>query len=112
MELLDLIPPCAGAQGRPRSRPEIFQGDHAYGTPTNLYGTKARGITPLMARLGQRNTTHGSGLGVFRYVIERTLAWFGNERRIKLCYERTGPHFQAFHDLAAALICARRLAAL
>jgi len=41
-------------------------------------------------------------------VVERTLAWFGNFRRLKLCYERTGEHFQAFHDLAASVICARK----
>ena len=110
MEMLDRIPPCAGDKGRPRSHPDVFQGDHAYGTPANLEGSAARGITPLMARLGERNTKHGSRLGTFRYVVERTFGWFGNDRRLRLCYERTGAHFQAFHDLAAALICARRLA--
>ena len=114
LKLLDLIPPIKGKCGRPRLRPEIFQGDAAYGTPTNLTGTKERGITPLMARPGQRiaGQQHGSGLGRFRYVVERTLAWFGYNRRLKICYEKTGAHFQAFHQLAAALICARRLAAL
>jgi hypothetical protein len=114
LELLDLIPPIKGKHGRPRLRPEIFQGDAAYGTPTNLTGTKERGITPLMARPGQRiaGQQHGSGLGRFRYVVERTLAWFGYNRRLKICYEKTGAHFLAFHQMAAALICARRLAAL
>ena len=36
-------------------------------------------------------------------------AAFGQCRRIKLCYERDGMHFQAFHELAAILICFRRL---
>ena len=112
LALLDLIPWIKGTRGRPRHRPTIFQGDAAYGTPTNLQGTKARGVTALMARPGQRKAgqQHGSGLGRFRYVIERTLAWFGHNRRLKICYEKTGEHFQAFHDLAAGLICARRLA--
>jgi hypothetical protein len=112
LALLDLIPCIKGSTGRPRYRPSIFQGDAAYGTPTNLQGTKARRITALMARPGQRKAgqQHGSGLGRFRYVIERTLAWFGHNRRLKVCYEKTGAHFQAFHDLAAGLICARRLA--
>ena len=112
LALLDLIPWIKGTSGRPRHRPAIFQGDAAYGTPTNLQGTKARGVTALMARPGQRKAGqhHGSGLGRFRYVIERTLAWFGHNRRLKICYEKTGKHFQAFHDLAAGLICARRLA--
>jgi transposase len=111
MEMLDRIPPCAGARGRPRFRPEFFQGDHAYGTPRNFAGAAARGVQTWMARLGQRDTDHGSGLGEFRYVIERTLAWFGHNRRLKVCYEKIGAHFQAFHELAAALILARRLSA-
>ena len=32
-----------------------------------------------------------------------------NFRRLKLCYERSGAHFQAFHELAACLICANRI---
>lgn len=112
MGLLDEIPACAGACGRPRSRPEILQGDHAYGTPANFKGSAERGIQPLMQKLGQRNTVHGSGLGVFRYVVERTLTWLGHHRRLKICYEKTKAHFQAFHHLAAAVICARRLATI
>jgi transposase len=112
MEVLDRIPPIKGSTGRPRYRPDIIQGDAAYGTPTNLQGAKARRILALMARPGQRKSsqTHGSGLGRFRYVVERTLVWFGHNRRLKMCYEKTREHFQAFHDLAAGLICARRLA--
>lgn len=109
MKLLDAIPPCAGSQGRPAFRPEIFQGDHAYGTPGNFEGCAERGIEALMQRLGKRPTEHGSGLGVFRYVVERTLTWFGHHRRLKVCYEKTKAHFEAFHYLAAAVICARRL---
>ena len=44
-----------------------------------------------------------------RWVVERTFAWLGNFRRLKLCYERTGEHFQAFHDLAACVLCAAKL---
>jgi transposase len=110
MELLDAIPACAGARGRPRSIPKIFQGDHAYGTPRNFKGTAERGITAQMQILGQRKTVHGSGLGKFRYVVERTLAWLGHNRRLKICYEKTKTHFEAFNRLAASLICARRLA--
>ncbi|MBB6442143.1 hypothetical protein HNQ78_001897 [Phycisphaera mikurensis] len=40
---------------------------------------------------------------------ERALAWFGNDRRLKVCYERTGSHFQGMHDLACLTICHRRM---
>ncbi|MGB4259803.1 MAG: hypothetical protein WBL15_19055, partial [Phycisphaerae bacterium] len=62
-----------------------------------------------LAPTGRHGTLHGSGLGRVRYVVERTLAWFANNRRIRMCYERKACHFQAFHELAAALIVAGKL---
>lgn len=106
LDMLDAIPPIQGPRGAPRWRPEIFQGDAAYGSRANVAGVRARGILSLLSK---PKIAHGSGLGKYRYVVERTLAWFGNFRRLKLCYERKPEHFLAFHDLAAALICARRL---
>ncbi len=104
--LLDKMPRIPGRRGRPREKPDVVLGDRAYGTPKNIAACRARGILPLPARIG---TEHESGLGSLRWVVESCLAWFGHNRRIKLCYERTGEHFQAFHDLAATLICARKL---
>ena len=111
VELLDAIPPIQGPVGRPRFRPDIFQADMAYGTPEVIHHVKARGVIPLIAPR-TRNPVHGSGLGRFRYVVERTLAWFGHNRRLKVCYERSHAHLQAFHTRAAALICAKKLAVL
>lgn len=106
ISMLDRIRPVQGPRGRPKRRPTAFFGDRAYGTPDNLVDCYARDVQPYLA---QPRTPHGSGLGRVRYVIERTLAWFDNFRRLRLCYERWGRHFQAFHDLAAALICAGKL---
>ncbi len=106
IDLIDAMPAVPGKRGRPRQKPEVALADRAYGTATNIRACQVRGITPLLAK---PRTEHGSGLGVMRYVIERTMSWFGNFRRLKLCYERTGKHFQALHELAAALICAKKL---
>jgi transposase len=100
------MPAIRGKRGRPRRKPEIAMGDRAYGTASNIAACEKRGIQPMLAK---PRTENGSGLGVIRYVVERLLAWFGNFRRLKLCYERNGKHLQAFHDLAAALICAKKL---
>jgi len=108
--MLDAIPSVQGTRGRPRFRPDVFQGDHGYGWEKNIRATRARGICSELAR--PQDKTHGSGLGRTRYVVERSLAWFGHCRRLKLCYEKTGVLFQAFHDLAACLICANKLARL
>lgn len=96
-----------GKVGRPRRRPEALIGDRAYGFSWTIAAIVVLGIVALMC---PRGIPHGSGLGRRRWVIERTMSWLGNFRRLKLCYERTGEHFQAFHDLAACLVCAKKLA--
>jgi len=63
----------------------------------------------IVSLLAPRGSPHGSGLGKTRYVVERTLSWVSYNRRLKLCYERTGEHFRAFHVLAACVICTNRL---
>lgn len=104
--LLEARPAVQGPRGRPRRNPDEILGDRAYGTTATIAHVEGLGIKSLLAR--RTDATHGSGLGVLRYVIERTLACFSHFRRLRLCYERWGQHFQAFHDLAAALlVCAR-----
>jgi transposase len=105
------MPPLAGPRGRPRTKPKALQGDAGYGSAALASLVKWLGIKPILAPLG-KSRPHGSGLGKTRYVVERTLGWFGNFRRLKLCYERCGSHFQAFHELAAAILCANRWAQL
>ena len=106
-ELLDAMPSVKGPGGRPRRRPGGIFGDRAYGTAEMIALVTMLGILCLLAPRNGR--THGSGLGMFRYVVERTLACFGHFRRIKVCYERWGEHFQAFHDLAACCLVVTRL---
>jgi transposase len=108
--LLDAFPVLQGPRGAPRRKPKTVQGDAGYGFDHTDAELRSRGIRSLLKRRG--NHQYGSGLGRTRYVVERTLSWFNNYRRLRLCYERTAAHFQAFHDLAAALICARRVAQL
>jgi transposase len=105
------MPPIAGPKGRPRTKPKVLQGDAGYGSAALAALVKWLGIKPLLSPLGKRRS-HGSGLGRTRYVVERTLSWFGNFRRLKLCYEKSGAHFQAFHELAAAILCAKKLTQL
>lgn len=103
------MPRIQGPKGRPRTKPKVLQGDAGYGSAATRRLVKERGIKPLLAPLGKARE-HGSGLGKTRFVVERTLSWFGNFRRLKVCYEKSGEHFQAFHDLAAAMICFKRIA--
>jgi transposase len=64
------------------------------------------GIVPVLA---QRLTEHGSGLGLYRWVVERTLAWLHQFRRLRIRYERQPDIHEAFLSIGCSLICFRRL---
>ena len=106
--LLDARPAVQGPRGgRPRRRLGSIVGDRAYGTALMIAFVVGLGIFSLLAPRDEK--AHGSGLGALRYVVERTLACFGHFRRLKMCYERTGEHFQALHEVAACCLIATRL---
>ena len=107
MKMVESMPAIKQPRGRPRKKPRALIGDRGYGFAHIIAAIVLMGIISLLCR---RRSPHGSGLGKRRWVIERTMSWLGNFRRLKLCYERTARHFQAFHDLAACLVCAKKLA--
>lgn len=100
--LVEARPTVQGPRGRPRRSPpsEAIIGDCAYGTGEMIAMVESLRIDSLLAR--RADTTHGSGRGALRYVVERTLACFSHFRRLGLCYKRWGEHFRSFHGLAAA----------
>ena len=102
--LVDGIPPVRGKRGRPRRRPACLQGDKAYDSNPHRRWLRARRIKPL---LGRRRTPHGSGLGRYRWVVERTLSWLHQFKRLRTRYERRDDIHQAFLSLGCALICWR-----
>jgi transposase len=102
LNLVDDIPPIRGRRGRPRRKPKGLYGDRAYGTPRNQKGLKERRIEDHLAR---QRTPHGSGLGKIRYVVERSLAWVGQARRLKIRYDKLPSIHRAFHFLQLARIC-------
>ena len=65
-----------------------------------------RGVKPSIAR---RGTEHGSGLGRWRWVVERTFAWLHNYRRLRIRWEREPVVLMAFLTPASALISRRYL---
>jgi transposase len=102
LPLLDAIPPLQGPRGRPRCHPDCILGDRAYDAERIRRALRARHISPLLA---MRNTENGSGLGLWRWVIERTFAWLNQFRRLRLRYEKKAEMHKAFLSLACALIC-------
>ena len=96
------IPSLQGPRGRPRCRPGSLLGDRVYDAEYIRYALRARQILPRMAI---RNTKHGSGLGRWRWVVERTFAWLNQFRRLRLQYEKRPDMHLAFLTLASILIC-------
>jgi transposase len=60
-------------------------------------------------RIARKQTAHGSGLGRQRWVVERTLSWLHQHRRLRIRRERRADIHEAFLSLACSLICFRRL---
>jgi len=105
LPLVDAIPPLQGRRGRPRHRPQRVQADRAYDSQGHREQLRQRGIQPILAR---RNTPHGSGLGVFRWAVERCLAWLHQFRRLRIRYERRADIHEAFLKIGCSLILARQ----
>lgn len=100
--LVDTVPPVRGKVGRPRQRPEELYADRAYDSEAHREELRKRGIKPRIAR---RGTEHGSGLGIYRWVVERTNSWLHSFRRLRLRTDRDGEVHKAFLALGTALIC-------
>ncbi|MEV0254684.1 IS5 family transposase [Streptomyces sp. NPDC050732] len=99
--LLDRIPAAAGRVGRPRRRPDALLADRGYNHDKYRRLLWRRGIRPMVAKRGE---PHGTGLGIFRYVVERTIAWLHGFRRLRIRWERRDDIHEAFLGLAVCLI--------
>jgi hypothetical protein len=104
--LLDSFTPGARRRGRPRHRPEKLHADKAYDHKAIRAEVHRRGIRVRIARNGVESSER---LGRHRWIVESCLSWFSNNRRPVRRYDRKAEHFRAFADLAAILICHRRL---
>lgn len=104
--LFHKIPAVAGKVGRPRKKPERLQGDLAYDSEPHRQGLRELGIEPV---LPEKGIDDESGLGVTRWPVERMLAWWHQNRRLRVRYERRADIHQAFLTLACIKICASAL---
>jgi transposase len=106
LPLVDAIPPVRGKRGRPRRRPKRLLGDGAYHSRRHRHELRARGISATIPRPKQ---AHGSGLGRERWVVERTISWLHQYRRLRVRYERRADIHEAFLAIGCCLVCFRRL---
>lgn len=101
-EVVDAIPPIRRPRGRPRQRPVKLHADKAYDIPRCRRFLHRRHIKVRIARKGVDTSER---LGRHRWVVERTLAWLGQFRRLTIRDERRADTHQAFHTLGCALLC-------
>jgi transposase len=106
LPLVDAVPPVGGQPGHPRSRPEKLYADRAYASEPKRQALRERGIEPLIP---DQQAEHGSGLGVYRWVAERTLSWLHGFRRLRLRTDGRKEVHDAFLALACCVICFRFL---
>jgi transposase len=95
-----------GKRGRPKRRPATVVGDRGYQGRAASEHLRRKKITPLIAK---QRTEHGSGLGKQRWVVERTISWLHQHRRLRIRYERRADIHEAFVSIACSLICLRAL---
>lgn len=109
-DLLEAFPVLADGDryGTVHTQPAVLLGDRGYGFPHLIEIVRLYGIDPQLSPRGKEQP-RGSGLGEQRYVVERTMSWFTRFRRITMCHERIGAHFQGLHVLAACVICAHKV---
>jgi IS5 family transposase len=100
--VLEDIPPIRMPTGRRRRRPGKVHADNAYDPRRCRAYLRRRGIR---SRLARRLIESSTRLGRHRWTIERTGAWLGGFRRLRIRYERSSERFYALAMLACAIIC-------
>ena len=101
-KVVDAIPAVRRRRGRRTRRPKKLYADRAYDSQPHRRRMRRRKIEPLFAR---RNTAHGSGLGKYRWPVERFFAWLHRYRRLRLRTDWDTRMHNAFLTLALCVIC-------
>ena len=105
-QVLDAVPAIKQPNGHRRKRPDKLHADKAYDIPRCRRALSQRHIRVRIARKGIDSSEK---LGRHRWVVERTLAWLSQYRRLTIRYERRADIHDAFLTLACALICFKAL---
>jgi transposase len=105
-------------RGRCRKNPKRILADRAYDSAAFRRSLKKRHMVPVIPkriykgprggcpRFRKHSGPHGYKL---RFIVERTFAWLGNERRILVRYDRSIDAYEGFFTLACIKIALRKL---
>ena len=100
--------------GRPRQRPQRMIGDKAYDSDPLRKRLHRRGIELIAPHKRNRvrpPTQDGRALRRYRHrwIVERTIAWLGNFRRLVVRWDRSTTIYQAFFHIACLMIVLRKV---
>jgi transposase len=100
--------------GRPRQKPLRVIADKAYDSDPLRKRLRRRGIQLICPHKKNRvrpATQDGRALRRYkrRWIIERTIAWLGNFRRLVVRYDRSLQIYRAFFHIACFMIVLRRV---
>jgi transposase len=104
--VIDAVPSVRGRRGRPRRRPKEVYGDRAYHSRSSRRELRLRRVRVRVAR---PKDPHGSGLGRRRWVVERTISWLHQQRRLRVRYERRADIHEALLTIGCCLVCFKQL---
>jgi transposase len=96
------------------TKPKILIADRGYDAKWVRAKLRAKGITPYIPKRRKKGQTeeplYNKKIKPFykiRYLVERSIAWIMNYRRVTIRYERSAHIYRAFFQLACIMICLR-----
>ena len=100
--------------GRPRQKPQRVIADRGYDSDPLRKQFARRGIELIVPhRKGRRKPPTQDGRPLRRYkrrwIVERTFAWLGNNRRLAVRYDRSLTIYRGFFHIACFMIVLRRV---
>jgi transposase len=102
LNVLVNVPPVGGKPGPKRQLPERIQGDRGFDSEPLRAFLRWMGVTPILAK---RGSAHGSGLGVTRWFVERTISWLHSFGRLRRRLDRLKEIQDAFLRLGCSMVC-------
>jgi len=100
--------------GRPRQKPARVIADKGYDSDALRERLRRRGIALIAPHRSNRSRTPRQDGRVLRpyqrrWIVERSIAWLGNFRRLVVRYDRSLTIHQAFVHIACFIIVLRRV---
>ena len=96
----------------PITKPKILIADRGYDAKWVRERLRNKGITPVIPKKRKKGEieepTYNQRIKPkyhIRWIMERTIAWIGNYRRVTTRYEHHAHIYKAFFQLACIMIC-------